>query len=200
MHLTPHRPPLPSSSPLLRPKATSLVLELSPPPAKHSAMMAAAISREAVAALALPRTATQRSVGAALAALGLGADAAQALPEGLCTDFRLTPPLDRLVVEVGPRSHYLHPLLRSSSGASGAPGAPPPSPSGAARFKRRLLRAMGYRVVVVDYWDWDSLEGGLPAQGARLHQLLQEACAPSEAPEKKRARFRKGRRPRPGEG
>ena len=60
-----------------------------------------------------------------------------------------------LAVEVDGPSHF----LRAGGGGARARAVP----TGATRLKRRLLGALGYRVVSIPYWEWDAMRGD-PAQ------------------------------------
>jgi hypothetical protein len=69
-----------------------------------------------------------------------------------------------LAVEVDGPSHF----LRAGGGGARARAVP----TGATRLKRRLLGALGYRVVSIPYWEWDAMRG----DPARERAYVLAAC------------------------
>ena len=53
-------------------------------------------------------------------------------------------------------------------------------PTGATALKRRQLRAAGWALLTVPYWEWDEIGGGAARQREYLSQRLEEVVA-SEA-------------------
>ena len=111
----------------------------------------------------------QRQVAKALDDLGCAHDFETRLPEGLSVDMRLRGEEQRhIVIEVDGPSHYLRRV--------GAGAADTHAENGTTRFKHRLMRAMGYHVVQVPYFEW----GVRSAESRAL--FMRERIAESTAP------------------
>ena len=85
----------------------------------------------------------QLAVGESLRELGLELEAEVCTPQGYSIDFVVELGGRRVAVEVDGPSHYL--------GATRMP-------TGATTLKRRQLRAFGWRLLSVPYWEWSALK------------------------------------------
>ena len=113
-----------------------------------------------VATIARP-SGLQRSVAAALAAVQHGFEEEHLEPRtGYSLDLAL--PSSRVAVEVDGPSHFLLPDGRGVR-----------KPNGPTLLKRRLLRAAGWRVISVPFYEWD---GFATANGQQTY--LDRAVAP----------------------
>jgi len=111
--------------------------------------------RDAHAAAASGRPVTggcrrqRRDVGRALASLRVGYEPSVLLDEGVSVDFAL--PQRRVAIELAPPAHFLR------SGAAGPGGEDAThTPTGGALLKRRLLRSLGWTVVPVPHYAWQT--------------------------------------------
>ena len=86
----------------------------------------------------------EKSVGRALGRLGLSPTAEHVLAEGYSVDYALVD--ERIAIEVDGPSHF----ALSGDGAGRRP-------VGKTVIKRRLLAALGWRLLEVPFWEWDPL-------------------------------------------
>ena len=112
----------------------------------------------------------QVEVAERLEGMGLDVEHELVLPDGLSVDVALLPLKWRVAVEFdGPR-HYFRNAKRV--------------PTGRTRFKMRLLRALGWRVLHVPYFDWAKLDD----DAARTEYLKRELAVIVKAAKAAKAR------------
>ena len=99
---------------------------------------------------------------AALTALGLPVREEVGTPQGYSLDAVVVFEGREVAVEVDGPSHFVG-----------------RAPSGATTLKRRQLRAAGWALVSVPYWEWDAVEAGAGEEqaGAYLERVLRAAIA-----------------------
>ncbi|KAJ8601617.1 hypothetical protein CTAYLR_007255 [Chrysophaeum taylorii] len=116
----------------------------------------------------------QRDVAAALRRVGWAHVFEHVTSEGLSLD--MAQPETKQAVEVDGPTHFLKRTSRESHQQRDLRGHSPRrvAPKGAARFKARLLRRLGWDVVHVPFFEWDTLVGAVE-QGAYLEAKLQNA-------------------------
>jgi len=105
-------------------------------------------------------------VSAALRRIGWAHEFEHRTAEGLSLD--MAQPGNKVCVEFDGPSHFL------TAAQSPQQQQQPPSrvPDGATQFTTRLLRALGWTVVRVPFWEWDPLFRDEPAQDAYLRRKL----------------------------
>ena len=97
----------------------------------------------------------QRDVAASLRALGLAPREEERTPQGYSLDAVVSHGGREVAVEVDGPSHFLG-----------------RTPTGATALKRRQLRAAGWALLPVPYWEWDAL-GSEAAKQAYLQRALE---------------------------
>ena len=92
----------------------------------------------------------QRNVASSLDRIGFAYEYEHVTDEGLSIDMANVE--SKIVIEVEGPSHF----LKSSTNAAAADMMiSPPKYNGSTKFKERLLRKLGWKVVHVPYYEWD---------------------------------------------
>jgi len=103
----------------------------------------------------------QRAVSAALRRIGWAHEFEHRTAEGLSLD--MAQPGNKVCVEFDGPSHFLTTAQSPQQSLV---------PDGSTQFSTRLLRALGWTVVRVPYWEWNPLHRDEPAQDAYLRRKL----------------------------
>jgi hypothetical protein len=103
----------------------------------------------------------QRDVAAALTDVGARVKEEVVIKEGYSIHVLAELEGERVAVEVSGPSHFVE-------GDEGRP-----TTNGATLLKRRQLSALGWRVVVVPYWEWDALKDNADKRREYLSRVLQ---------------------------
>ena len=98
----------------------------------------------------------QRDVADSLRALGLAPREEERTPQGYSLDLVVSHGGREVAVEVDGPSHFLG-----------------RTPTGATALKRRQLRAAGWALLPVPYWEWDALSSEAAKQAAYLRAALE---------------------------
>ena len=104
---------------------------------------------------------SQRAVSAALRRIGWAHEFEHRTAEGLSLD--MAQPGNKVCVEFDGPSHFLTTAQSPQQSLV---------PDGSTQFSTRLLRALGWTVVRVPFWEWDPLWHNEPAQDAYLRAKL----------------------------
>ena len=99
----------------------------------------------------------QRDVAASLSALGLAPREEVRTPQGYSLDAVVSHGGREVAVEVDGPSHFLG-----------------RTPTGTTALKRRQLRAAGWALLPVPYWEWDALGSSKAAKQEYLRAALQK--------------------------